>query len=331
MKKYRVVIPFFLIAAILLSSCGLFVSAAAPSPTPSIELISTAVVQTLSAQSTQIALEQLAGTQLPSDTAEPAFTPAPADTSTSVPNSPQTGSCNIGSFVDDVTIPDGTILPANASFIKTWRIKNSGSCSWDTGYQLIFSSGSLLSAPSAVNLPATVAPGQSVDISVNMVAPSTSGTYKGFWKLSSDSGSVFGVGASGNAPVTVLIVVGSPIPVFTLTPQPGFFAVTHVGMSVNSSSVNTTCPSGYKFNFTANIESNTAGDVSYYWDFSNGIKTSERTLDFTEAGTITVSVSWKLGTNGFESSNPFHGWARIYIDNPNHQFFGKQNITLTCH
>jgi hypothetical protein len=102
-------------------------------------------------------------------------------------------------------------------------------------------------------------------------------------------------------------------------------------MSVNTSSATVNCPPGRKFTFTADIESNSAGDVSYFWDFSNGGKTPERTLDFTEAGTITVSATWNLGSKGVESSNPFHGWARIYIDNPNHQFFSKQNITLTCH
>jgi len=72
---------------------------------------------------------------------------------------------------------------------------------------LIFSSGSSLSAPSAVNLPGSVAPGQSIDISVDMVAPSSSGIYKGYWLLESDTGAVFGAGGSGNTPVYVEIVV----------------------------------------------------------------------------------------------------------------------------
>jgi len=315
----------------LLSSCGLFVSAEAPSPTPSIDLISTVVLQTLSAQSTQIALEQPTEAQLPADTPVPADTAAPADTSTSVPNNPQVSTCDIGSFVTDVTIPDGTVLPAGAAFVKTWRILNSGTCTWDTNYQLVFTSGSLLSAASAVNLPGAVAPGQSVDISVNMVAPTAHGTFKGFWMLRNDSGSMFGVGANGNVPVSVVIVVGSTNPIFTLTPQPTSFAVTHVGMSINNSSANVNCPPEHKFTITANIESNSAGEVSYFWKLSNGTKTSEKTINFTDAGTTSVALSWILGSKGAENSNPFHGWARIYIDNPNHQFFGKQNFTLTCH
>jgi hypothetical protein len=115
--------------------------------------------------------------------------------------------CNRARFVADISIPDGTVLGAGSSFVKTWRISNAGSCSWNTGYKLIFSSGSSLSAPSSVNLPGSVAPGKTVDISVSMVAPDSDGTYKGYWMLESDKGTVFGLGVNGNVPVYVLIVV----------------------------------------------------------------------------------------------------------------------------
>jgi len=115
--------------------------------------------------------------------------------------------CNRASFVADVSIPDGTALGPGSSFVKTWRISNSGSCTWNTNYKLIFSSGSLLSAPSSLNLSNSVAPGQTVDISVNMVAPANYGTYTGYWMLESDQGAVFGVGLNGNTAIYVLIVV----------------------------------------------------------------------------------------------------------------------------
>jgi len=129
------------------------------------------------------------------------------------PNRPQpfypgyNQTCNRASFVADVTVPDGTLFGAGDSFVKTWRLANAGSCTWNSNYKLVFSSGSLLSAPSSVNLPGSVAPGQTVDISVSMVAPDSDGTYTGYWKLESDSGTVFGIGQYGNSPFFVEIVV----------------------------------------------------------------------------------------------------------------------------
>ena len=336
MKISGYLLSVLLSISLLLSSCSLFVPAEQPTPTLSNDLVATAVFETLSAPSTPVALAQPTNPALPSDTPLPQNPPIPITGATPVEptaiteNNTANGTCDIGSYVADVTIPDGTVLPPGSSFVKTWRILNSGSCSWDIGYQLIFSSGDLLSAASTVNLPNAVDPGQTVDISVNMVAPTATGTYRGFWKLRNDSGGVFGVGASGNVPVSVVIVVGTPNPIFTLTPQPSSFAISHVGMSVNTSSAKVNCPPGKKFTFIADIAANSAGQATYYWELNDGTRTSEKTINFTSAGTIAVSITWILGSNGPVSSNPFKGWARIYIDRPNHQFFSKQNITLTC-
>jgi hypothetical protein len=115
--------------------------------------------------------------------------------------------CNRAAFVSDVSIPDGMVLGAGDSFVKTWRLSNAGSCIWNSNYNLVFSSGSQLSAPSSVNLPGSVAPGQTVDISVSMVSPNNTGTYTGYWKLENDTGTVFGIGGYGNSPFFVEIVV----------------------------------------------------------------------------------------------------------------------------
>ncbi|KXK11504.1 MAG: hypothetical protein UZ14_CFX002002738 [Chloroflexi bacterium OLB14] len=51
----------------------------------------------------------------------------PSDTSTA-----SAASCYWAQFVADVTIPDGTNFAANTAFKKTWRIKNIGSCAWNS-------------------------------------------------------------------------------------------------------------------------------------------------------------------------------------------------------
>lgn len=104
-------------------------------------------------------------------------------------------------FVSDVTYADGSYVNPGAAFTKTWRIRNTGNTTWNTNYKLVFSSGTQMSAPSYVNFPYSVAPGQTMDISVNMVAPTGSGTYKSSWMMVSDAGRYFGVGTYCNTAI----------------------------------------------------------------------------------------------------------------------------------
>src|SRR5512137_56614 len=116
--------------------------------------------------------------------------------------------CDQAQFIADVTIPDGTSMAPGASFLKTWRLKNVGTCTWSTSYAAVFASGDQMGAPAVVNMPSSVAPGGTVDINVNMAAPSSPGHYRGNWKLRNATGGLFGVGASGNAIFWVDIFVG---------------------------------------------------------------------------------------------------------------------------
>jgi hypothetical protein len=112
------------------------------------------------------------------------------------PTLPPPTTCDIGSFVADVTIPDGTAMTAGTAFTKTWRIRNVGSCTWTTAYSLVFTFGDLLGASSTViPFPSSVAPGATVDLSVNMVAPATPGHYRSYWRFKNASGTSFGVGS----------------------------------------------------------------------------------------------------------------------------------------
>ncbi|MGB7873564.1 MAG: NBR1-Ig-like domain-containing protein, partial [Anaerolineales bacterium] len=107
-------------------------------------------------------------------------------------------SCDAVELLADVSVPDGSAFAPNATFVKTWRLKNAGSCTWSTGYNLVFFNGDQMGAPVITSLPAQVAPDQSLDISVNMTAPGVSGHYRGYWKLSNASGVLFGIGSSAS-------------------------------------------------------------------------------------------------------------------------------------
>lgn len=117
----------------------------------------------------------------------------------------------------DVTIPDDTSIPAGQAFIKIWRLVNVGTCTWDSSYAAVFFSGEQMGAQAVVPLRGQVAPGQSVDIQVDMVAPLTPGTYQGNWKLRNKDNVLFGIGPNGSAPFWVRIQV---LTTASVTPSP---------------------------------------------------------------------------------------------------------------
>ena len=132
--------------------------------------------------------------------------PTPSKTPTSGP-----ADCDRAQFIKDVTIPDGTSFQPNATFSKTWRIKNVGTCTW-TNYSLIFDSGEKMGGPDSALIPTSVAPGQTVDITINLTAPATAGTYRGYWKLKNSTGAAFGIGSAGTKSFWVEIKVsGTPV------------------------------------------------------------------------------------------------------------------------
>ena len=129
--------------------------------------------------------------------------------------------CNRAAFVSDVTIPDGTSFSPGFQFTKVWRLRNAGTCTWTTGYSLVFQRGEQMGARPSVSLPSTVPPGQTVDVEVGLVAPSLPGSYQGDWMLMSSSGVLFGAGAGGTTPVWVKInVKGLPNLTVSITGEP---------------------------------------------------------------------------------------------------------------
>ncbi len=109
----------------------------------------------------------------------------------------------------DVSIQDGTQLSPGTAFSKTWRLVNAGNCAWTRDYAIVWFSGQQLGILGAQNLPAEVGPGQSIDLTVDMVAPEAPGVYQSNWKLKNPEGELFGLGPNGNAPFWVQIEVAA--------------------------------------------------------------------------------------------------------------------------
>lgn len=107
----------------------------------------------------------------------------------------------------DVTIPDDTVLKAGDTFTKTWRLVNTGSCTWTEDYAIVWFSGDRMGPVTSQKLSREVISGQSVDISVDMTVPQDGGTKQSYWKLRNANAELFGIGPTGDAPFWVRIVV----------------------------------------------------------------------------------------------------------------------------
>ena len=187
---------FISILALLVGAmaCNLPGSAPATTPTAGPDAAFTIAAQTVEAELTRAALAQPTTpiptdtqTPMPEATMTPSQTPLVSPTFTPIP-------CNAVSFVQDVTIPDGTNIVVGNGFTKTWRLKNTGSCTWNSSYSLVFDKGEKMNGPDAQPLiGGTVAPGQTVDVSVNLTAPASAGNYRGYWRLRDGSGVLFGL------------------------------------------------------------------------------------------------------------------------------------------
>ena len=92
-----------------------------------------------------------------------------------------------------MTIPDGSEINVDTSFLKTWRLTNSGTCNWTADYKVVFTTGNKMGGVSPVKIGAAVASGQQIDVSVDLVAPGTVGPHIGYWQLQKPDGSPVGL------------------------------------------------------------------------------------------------------------------------------------------
>ena len=134
----------------------------------------------------------------------PTATSIPAPTATLIPAPTQVTCTDSAAFVSDVTIPDNTVVAANTAFTKTWRVKNTGSCIWDSNYLVAYISGATMSQQPGYWIAQqgqTVTPGQIIDVSVGMTSPTDNGNYTSYWGLKKVNGRFIPIqgGANGNS------------------------------------------------------------------------------------------------------------------------------------
>jgi polar amino acid transport system substrate-binding protein len=136
-----------------------------------------------------------------SDVAGILSTPIPPATAIpSVPTAVPPVCLNGMKFVADVTYGDNNMknppfVTPEEGFVKIWRIENTGTCTWTPNYRLVYAYGNVTAAKmngQPLNIPVNVAPGQTVDLSITLIAPKEPLTYQGFWQIENDKGERFG-------------------------------------------------------------------------------------------------------------------------------------------
>ncbi len=186
---------------------------ASPTPAPTAQPTLPVAIPTVTSAPTS--------TPLPTSTSLPTSTPTVVPTPTRTPTAtlvqtttiPVSKDCLKTTFVADVTVPDNTRFDQGATFIKTWRVKNSGTCDWPADTALVFMAGNKLDAARTTLPVGVVKAGDTRDISVNLKAPNEdAANLVGRWQLQSG-----GKALAGKPNLSVVIVAGNPV-VATLPP-----------------------------------------------------------------------------------------------------------------
>jgi uncharacterized protein YkwD len=163
------------------------------------------------------------GLSLPTDIP---LTPTLDESTTTIPGTPAEaeaaasagGSCKDSAvMIEDVTVPDNAQMSRGERFTKTWRFMNNGKCSW-TGYTIAFVAGDRMESPETAPVPQTE-PGKTVDISVQLTAPSVDGSYTGYFELKNASGETLAIGTESTFWVKILIgnVAAAPVATIAIT------------------------------------------------------------------------------------------------------------------
>lgn len=189
MKK----ITFTLILILLLSSCVKVPDKQATTSTPPLF-----VTSTLPPTRPGIVLP----TPIPS-------TSTPEAETTGTPHATSASCHDSALLVEDVTIPDNTRINAGDKFTKTWKLQNAGTCTWK-GYTVAFVSGDRMDSPDSVPVPETQA-NSTVEVSVDLVAPTTDSTYRGNFELRNANGETVPIGTEPTFWVQIIVGAGGVV------------------------------------------------------------------------------------------------------------------------
>src|SRR3990172_997763 len=296
----------------------LLVTACGPDTSTQEAVIQTSVAQTVAAQTTV----EVANTATPSAPVIPTQTPFQLPTplvlltSTVPPSNASKVECAKASLVSE-TIVDGTIFKPGTQFTKTWEITNTSNCVWDTSYKIVYWSGDIMGGGYVYNLPQVVGPGQTIPISLVLIAPTADGTYRSEWKLQTPDNINYGVGAYQAAFYTEIVVSSS---------VKQKYAVTKMELNVTREPL-TGCPANTIYTAYATFTTNGPLEFVYHWLQSDGNDSNPQTIVLKAAGTKTVSRVWKLGRAASQNDNR---WFAIVLTEPDYREYPSVGFGFHC-
>jgi Ig-like domain from next to BRCA1 gene len=176
-----------LLATVLMAACNLPLTKSSGQPPA---LIFTSAAKTVAVIQTQFAATSPAESVTPVAPATPSSTPV-------VSSSPSVSGCDRASLIAE-TVPDGTTMARGTAFTKTWTLKNTGACTWNASYSLIFVKGDSMGGEPHTLPFTSVAPGEIIQVSVDLQAPLSGDSARGYWMLRNASGVLFGLGSKGD-------------------------------------------------------------------------------------------------------------------------------------
>lgn len=196
-KSKLIVLTALVLVSLILTACG------NKEPETDINAQKTSFAQTAEVQATMTAQAVPTETATPEPTATPTATATTEGTAVGIiSTSTPTGSA--GNPTATVAISgndaaawrandpvDNTVFAPGEEFTVTWTIENTGTSTWTTSYYISFASGEQMGAEDEIKLPYSVPPGTNVQISVDFVAPSSTGTKQSDWVLKNANGDTF--------------------------------------------------------------------------------------------------------------------------------------------
>lgn len=310
-----ILLAVILTASFLPAACGGNTAAEAAEENSRIE---TAVAATLAAREAAAPTETPAPlpalTQMPLVFSPTLTLPAPPASPTRPANAPKT-ECASASLVSE-NIPDGMIFKPGERFTKTWEIKNTSLCVWDTNYKIVFWNGNLLGGAYYYNLPQKVAPGQILPISLHLAAPNDPSMYVSEWVLQTPDKINFGVGQY-SVPFYAKIEVSN-----AAVPKTSVDAIDFTLIQDPPSG----CPANINYIVVATLATTGPIEFSYYWAQSDGNNSREKTVKIDSATTFTLKREWKLHI----ATNTGTRWFALVITDPVYKEYPRVEFTKTC-